>query len=87
MMRLAEIIRSGAIQKAIREINPEVCRKRQSAIRHETGESAPQILERLSGESIAENCRQSGLCPATVRRYRERWGIDGALTNKSEVAK
>jgi hypothetical protein len=39
--------------------------------RAETGYSLQQIIERC--DTIAEASRQSGRCPATVRKYRERW--------------
>lgn len=72
-MRIAEILSSGAIHRALRYLEPQVCRKRMEAIRQETGESVPRIYERLQGEPIAEVVRQTGNCPATVRRLRDRW--------------
>ena len=72
-LHIASAIRTGAIHKALRQINPEVCHKRQAAIKQETGESVPRLIERTAGMSIAEACRQSGMAPATVRKLRERW--------------
>ena len=73
IMPWAERRAHGDVNKAVRMVTGDYIAPRR--VRQDTGYSLAQILERLSGESIAENARQAGVCPATVRKYRERWGI------------
>lgn len=49
--------------------------RRLTTLRQETGYSAPALLERLAHLRQAEIVRQTGLCHATVKKYRERWDI------------
>jgi adenine deaminase len=87
MMAHAERIRHGSIHKAIREIRPEVCRKRQASVLFETGETGIEIVSRTMTETIMESSMQSGLCPATVRRYRARLSLLTAKNSREDEAK
>ncbi len=70
-MSWAERRAHGDVNKALRMIvghTPAVVR-----VRAETGYSLAQIIERC--DTIAEASRQSGACPATIRKYKQRWGL------------
>ena len=73
LMPWAERRAHGDVNKAVRMVLGDHIAIRRT--KEETGMSLAQIIERLAGESIAENCRQTGCCPATIKKYRDRWGI------------
>lgn len=71
LMPWAERRAHGDVNKAVRMVlGANIAMHR---VKVETGISMMRIIERLADESIAENCRQTGCCPATIRKYRKRW--------------
>ena len=70
-LRYATIRAHGDINKAMRMVLGDTTAVKR--VREETGYSLAQIIERC--DTIAEASRQSGACPATVRKYKERWGL------------
>lgn len=71
----ASLIRNNRIGKAIEQVSERVSARRLQSLRQETGYSAPALIEKLAHLRQAEIVRQTGLSHATVKKYRERWGI------------
>ena len=74
-MQIASRIRNNAVGKAVEQLQERVSARRLTQLRQETGYSAPALLERLADKRQSEIVRQTGLCHATVKKYRERWEI------------
>lgn len=74
-LQAASRIRNNAVGKAVESVSGRISARRLVQLRQETGYSAPVLLEKLSGQRTAEIIRQTGLCHATVKKYRARWGI------------
>lgn len=71
----ASRIRNNKLGKAIEQVRERVSLRRLTTLRQETGYSAPALLEKLAHLRQAEIARQTGLSHATVKKYRDRWGL------------